>query len=110
MFEEEPAEGGKVSKWLWGYIFPALVLVVAVWGIADGRVYFFYGSGAGKYFTGAAGCFLAISYVGFAAWWHFHWGWGLSHRLWPHVATGKRAAWCVFVPSILLFMFFAFRS
>lgn len=108
LFEAEPAEGGSVKKWLFGYLIPCVILVYATWAVIKGEIHLPHRSG--KDFTGTPARCLAITYLSIAIWHHFHWGWGLSHQLWPDSGRGKIAAWCLGVPATLLFIYFAFTQ
>ncbi|MEN3944215.1 hypothetical protein WJU23_23130 [Prosthecobacter sp. SYSU 5D2] len=87
-----------LKQWLLGGILPAALFLYAGSALLTGESLLPLGRrGAfsarrAEVFTGMAGGFLALTYLAGAAWLHFHWVWGYSHRHWARAAGFKKAA------------------
>jgi hypothetical protein len=93
-------EGGPWKRRLLGYVIPTFIVGYALIGFVEADVDLFVRHPID--FTGLAARLLAISYLAVAAFMHFHWGWGLSQRLWPHSQRYKYFAIACFVPFFVL--------
>lgn len=84
-----PPEGGRFKKWLLGYAVPGLVVLYAMfYGVFDGKLSLPLKHGSIE-FEGNSARVLAVSYISLASFMHFHFGWGLSDRLWMRSQRGK---------------------
>jgi hypothetical protein len=68
-----------------------------VFGLIDGRIILAW-KNAGDVFTGLAARWLGLAYLSAASFMHFHYGWGLSERLWPNSQRGKWISVAAFIP------------
>ena len=103
LFETEPPDGGRWTKWLGGYVFAGAVFLYGVYAIVVGAAWLPAGGSSGD-FTGLTARWLGIFYLGLAARMHFHWGWGLDDRLWPHYESARALTWWWMLPSFAIFV------
>jgi hypothetical protein len=94
-----PPEGGAFKRWVLGWITPAAIAFYSVLcGFLDRRIEL-PGKWSSSEFSGTAAISLASSYLAVAAFTHFHFGWGLSERLFHLSQRGKWASVAVFVST-----------
>lgn len=83
-----PPSGGKGIRLFLGYIVPAGIAAYAIIaGLIDADIIIPI-KRAGSVEGGSAR-WLGVTYLSVAAFMHFHYGWGLSEKLWPHSQRGK---------------------
>src|ERR1043166_474179 len=92
--------GGRAKQWLAGFFLAATPIVYGIVCLHRGHTTLF-GRGMHSDATGAAGLWLAVSYIALGAFLHFHYFWGLSNHLWRFSQALKLVSVLVFLPSFL---------
>lgn len=103
----EPS-GGHVKMWLTGAVLATVPIAYGICCLVRGHTTLFGRRGPNADLSGAPGIALAIAYIAFGAFLHFHYFWGLSERLWRFSQAGKVLALTVFLPSLLYALYHAF--
>jgi hypothetical protein len=103
----ENPSGGRVKQWLAGVFLAAWPIVYGIVCIERGHTALPGRSWlAGKSnVTGDAGLWLAVAYIAFGAFLHFHYFWGLSERLVLFSRFPKALALLVFASSFFYALF-----
>jgi hypothetical protein len=92
--------GGRAKQWLAGFFLAAIPITYGIVCLHRGHTTLF-GRGPNWDATGAAGFWLAVSYIALGAFLHFHYFWGLSDHLWRFSQVLKLLCVLVFLPSFL---------
>jgi hypothetical protein len=103
-----PPEGGPSKKWFMGYVVPLCVVGYVVYAVRQGEI--IVPSKNAKSATGPTLPFVAIGYISTAFFMHFHWGWGLSLRLWHLSHYGKIASLVLLLISALMFLYLSLSA
>lgn len=92
--------GGPVKQWLAGIAFPLVPIIYGIHCLQRGYTTMFGNRGGSEELTGNPGIALAIAYIAIGAFFHFHFFWGLSDRLWTFSQALKLVSLMVFLPAI----------
>jgi hypothetical protein len=100
--------GGRGKQWFAGMVLAALPVIYGVYSIQRGYTTMFGSRGASAKISGSAGLYLAVAYIAIGAFFHFHYFWGLSERLWRFSQALKVISLLVFLPAFAGGMYLAF--